>query len=296
LQRSGKEQAQLRELLETAVDAARGAARVHRDYLGRVPVGDWAEKGIADFVTHVDRAAEAGIIDAVRRRFPDHRILAEEETSSAGVGAGTTHLHGWTWIIDPLDGTTNYLHGYPMYAVSIAVVHAGELVTGVVLNSANGQLWTATRGDGARLDGRPVSVSGIDRLQRSLIGTGFPFKALHLLPVYQQQLAAAVRSAAGVRRAGSAALDLCHVASGWFDGFWELSLAPWDVAAGTLIVREAGGIVTRLDPEDHDVVDHGAILAGNPAVHGLLGALLHDAVGDELDRPATAVARTGTAE
>lgn len=264
------------DLLETALAAARSAAAVHREHLGRVRVEEWSEKGAADFVTHVDRAAETQIIERVLHRFPDHRILAEEETGDRGGGTGALAGDGWLWIIDPLDGTTNYLHGYPMYAVSIGVVNHGELVAGVVLNSATGEEWTAVRGDGARLNGAPVRVSQIETLPRALIGTGFPFKALHLLPAYTAQLAAALRSTAGVRRAGSAALDLCHVASGWFDGFWELTLAPWDVAAGTLIVREAGGLVTRLDGSD-DVLGDGSIVAGNPAIHALLAPLVRAA-------------------
>jgi myo-inositol-1(or 4)-monophosphatase len=175
----------------------------------------------------------------------------------------------WTWIIDPLDGTTNYLHGYPVYAVSIARRAGGELEAAVVLNSATGEEWTAVRGGGAYLNGARIRVSQIDRLPRALIGTGFPFKALHLLPRTRAARGGPSRHS-GVRRAGSAALDLCHVATGWFDGFWELTLAPWDVAAGALIVREAGGVVTRLDGSE-DVLGHGSILAGNPAIHAALG-------------------------
>jgi myo-inositol-1(or 4)-monophosphatase len=264
------------ELLETARAAARDAAAVHREHLGQVRLEDWSEKGAADFVTHVDRAAEARILERVRRQFPDHAILAEEETGDRGASEPGPERDGWLWIVDPLDGTTNYLHGYPMYAVSIGIAHRGELVAGVVHNSATGEEWTAVRGGGATLNGRRVRVSQVDSLPRALIGTGFPFKALHLLPRYTAQFAATLRSSSGVRRAGSAALDLCHVATGWFDGFWELALAPWDVAAGTLIVREAGGLVTRLEGEE-DVLDHGSILAGNPAIHALLGQLVRDA-------------------
>ncbi|MEX0906857.1 MAG: inositol monophosphatase family protein [Gemmatimonadota bacterium] len=263
-----------RELLDGALTAARGAAAVHREHLGRVRVEDWSEKGVADFVSHVDREAEAGILSLLRGRFPGHRLLAEEDASDNGAEALSDS--GCTWIIDPLDGTTNYLHGYPMYAVSIGVACGRELVAAVVLNSATGDEWTAVRGGGARMNGAPVHVSSMAALPRALIGTGFPFKALPLLPLYTAQFDAVLRATSGVRRAGSAALDLCHVASGWFDGFWELSLAPWDVAAGTLIVREAGGVATRLDGT-HDVLSHGSMLAGNPAIHGLLGDLVRAA-------------------
>jgi myo-inositol-1(or 4)-monophosphatase len=270
---------ELKQLLHTALDAARGAAEVHREFLGRVHVDDWSEKGIADFVTHVDRAAEAGIVGLIARRFPDHRFLAEEAETGTARGladVATAADTDWTWIIDPLDGTTNYLHAYPMYAVSIAVARGRELHAAVVLNSATGEEWVAERGGGAYRNGERVFVSEIDVLPRALIGTGFPFKALEYLPEYTEQLQAALRGTSGVRRAGSAALDLCHVATGWFDGFWELTLAPWDVAAGALMVREAGGIVTRLDG-DAEVVGHGSILAGNPAIHRSLGALIRGA-------------------
>ena len=266
------------ELVETALAAAREAAEVHRAYLGRVRVEDWSEKGIADFVTHVDREAEAGIVAHIRTRFPDHGVVAEEaeaeRDSGSGVPLSELGRREWTWLIDPLDGTTNYLHRYPMYAVSIGVACGSELQAGVVINSVTGEEWVAVRGGGARLNGAPVHVSEIDLLSRALIGTGFPFRALDMLPLYTPQFESVVRNCSGVRRAGSAALDLCHVASGYFDGFWELSLAPWDVAAGTLIVREAGGIVTRLDGDAH-VLGHGSIVAGNPAVHAALAALLN---------------------
>ena len=265
------------ELLNVARRAARDAAAVHREFLGRVAVAEWSEKGTADFVTHVDRSAESAIVERIRAHFPEHRVLAEEDAAERGDSAGVPMGAGeWTWIVDPLDGTTNYLHGYPVYAVSIGVARAGELEAGFVLNSATGEEWSAVRNGGAFLDGSRIGVSSIDVLSRALIGTGFPFKALHLLPVYTLQLAAVLRATSGVRRAGSAALDLCHVATGLFDGFWELDLAPWDVAAGTLIVREAGGVVTRLDGSS-DILGSGSLLAGNPVIHAGLGELVQDA-------------------
>lgn len=275
---------ELKHLLDTALAAARDAAAVHVKYLDTVAAEDWTEKGAADFVTHVDETAERCIVDRVRRDFPDHAIVAEEAATAPGAAVpDDIHHLEWAWIIDPLDGTTNYLHGYPMYAVSIAVAHRGEPVAGVVLNSASGEIWTAVRGGGAFRNGRAIRVSGIDRLSRALIGTGFPFKALHLLPEYTRQLQATLRSSSGVRRAGSAALDLCHLATGWFDGFWELTLAPWDVAAGTLMVREAGGVVTRMDG-DGAVLGHGSILAGNPDIHEAMAALLLEVDAGGLNR------------
>ncbi|MBR9989423.1 MAG: inositol monophosphatase [Gemmatimonadetes bacterium] len=269
----------MNELLDVAREAGREAASVHREHLGRVDVAEWSEKGAADFVTHVDRAAEAVIVERILSRFPDHRILAEEAEWERDAPSGVTGGAGsddWTWIIDPLDGTTNYLHGYPAYAVSIGVTRGAELQAAVVRNGATGEEWSAVRNGGAFRDGSRIAVSQIEDMSRTLIGTGFPFKSLHLLPVYTRQFEAVLRSTSGVRRAGSAALDLCHVATGWFDGFWELDLAPWDVAAGTLIVREAGGIVTRLEGEA-DVIGQGSLLAGNPAVHASLGRLIRSA-------------------
>lgn len=278
------------------MEAARGAVSIHRRRLGSVQADGWTEKGIADFVTDVDLEAERLIIDRIRSTFPRHEILAEEsaptragparsqgsvdpspraspdhpETSAFAGHAGDGHL----WIIDPLDGTTNYLHRYPMYAASIAVARDGELVAGVVASGASDEIWTAVRGEGSFRNGAPVRVSDNRDLSRALIGTGFPFKVPGEIPAYLEQLGRVLRRSAGVRRAGAAALDLCHVASGWFDGFWELSLAPWDVAAGTLIVREAGGIVTRLDGREDVFHATGSLLAGNAAVHAALYEIL----------------------
>jgi myo-inositol-1(or 4)-monophosphatase len=280
----------LKPLLDTALAAARDAATIHRAQLGRVAIEDWGEKGVADFVTYVDREAERAIVDRIRHDWPDHRVLAEEaaHTDGADVPRDADAL----WVIDPLDGTTNYLHRYPQYAASVAFVHRGEPLVGVVLAGATGQTWTAVRAGGAFLDGARIHVSTIPETRSALIGTGFPFKLLDQLPKYQEQFARVVRRTAGVRRAGSAALDLCAVASGWFDGFWELYLAPWDVAAGALLVREAGGRITRLDGTG-DVVGHGPIVAGNPYIHAHLLDLLG---GDSAADGATDLSARGPAD
>jgi myo-inositol-1(or 4)-monophosphatase len=270
-------------MLETALAAARDAVGVHRANVGRVPAAEWTAKGTSDFVTHVDREAEARIVARIAADFPEHRILAEEQAtgSPAETAAGryvTDPLSdGWVWVIDPLDGTTNFLHRYPMYSVSIAALLDGEPAVGVVMNSVTGETWTAMRGLGAHLDGRALAVSDTTRIEHALIGTGFPFKALDLMPRYLGQFDRVIRHCSGIRRAGSAALDLCHVASGWFDGFWELVLAPWDVAAGVLIVREAGGLITRLDGVDTEVMRAGSLLAGNATVHAALASILQGA-------------------
>ena len=256
-------------LLSVARDAVREAVAVHRAHLGAVGAEQWSEKGVADFVTFVDREAEARIVARIRAAFPDHAILAEEAATADGGRPGAVPARGWVWIIDPLDGTTNFLHRYPMYAASVAVAFRGALRAGAVMNGASGEEWWAVAGGGAFRDGEPIQVSTIDRLPRALIGTGFPFKTIHVLPRYLEQFARLLRGSAGIRRAGAAALDLCHVASGWFDGFWELSLAPWDVAAGALIVREAGGLVTDFEGTDIGV-QHGPVVAGNPVMHAWL--------------------------
>ena len=264
-------------ILATARAAAAEAAAVHHRHLRSFGAEAWAEKGWADFVTHVDREAEAVIVARIRADFPDHAVLAEEASTAPGATAGSPDGE-WLWVVDPLDGTTNYLHAYPMYAVSIAVLRHGQPMAGVVRNTASGEEWYATRGGGAFWNGAPVRVSTIDRLEQSLIGTGFPFKVQHQIPEYLPQLGAVLRVTAGVRRAGAAAVDLCHVAMGALDGFWELSLAPWDVAAGTLMVREAGGLVTRIGGAE-DVIGQGSILAGNPRIHAALGTALAAAAG-----------------
>ncbi len=273
-------------VLQTALDAAGGAVAVHTAHLGAVPPDAWSEKGIADFVTHVDRDAEARILERIHATFPGHTILAEEAATANGAGAIDLPDAEWLWIVDPLDGTTNFLHRYPMYGVSIAVMHEGELVAGVVMSGPSQETWWATRRGGAFRNGKPIAVSSIHRLKLALIGTGFPFKTPELLDAYLAQFAVVLRNSAGIRRAGSAALDLCHVAAGWFDGFWELSLAPWDVAAGTLIVREAGGVVTTPDG-GADVLGKTGLLAGNPEIHRALGQLLRTARASEQIRETT---------
>ena len=248
-----------RALLATAVAAAVRASEVIRARAADLRSLTWQEKSPTDFLSEVDIAAEEAIRDIVRSRHPDAVILGEElspEHTAAGM----------TFVVDPLDGTTNFLHGYPWYAVSIGVLVDGALAAGAILNVASGELFTAVAGAGARRNGEPIAVSPITEPLRALIGTGFPFKMLEQLDTYQRQFAAVARSTAGMRRAGAAALDLVDVACGRFEAFWELSLAPWDVAAGILLIREAGGVVTDLEGNDKTVA-HGGIVAGSPAMH-----------------------------
>jgi myo-inositol-1(or 4)-monophosphatase len=220
---------------------------------------EWESKGPADFVSAVDRGAEEALGSVIRDRHRDAIVLAEELSPKA-VGAELT------FIADPLDGTTNFLHGFPWYAVSIAARLRDTLVAGAVLNVATGDLFTAARASGARRNGQPIHVSKITEPSRALIGTGFPFKHREGIGPYLETLPGIMERTAGIRRPGVASLDLCSVACGHFDAFWELRLAPWDVAAGILIIREAGGVVTDLEGTP-DPVTHGPIVAGNPAMH-----------------------------
>ena len=257
-------------LLAIALEAARGAAAViRRAAPGRADL-EWEQKGRSDFVTRVDKAAEERIASIVGDRCRGATIVGEELSPQAPIDSGTV------FIVDPLDGTTNFLHGYAEFAVSIGVAVDGELRAGVVLNVARGDTFTAIKGEGARLDDSPIHVSTLADNRRALIGTGFPFKHIEMLPEYLGQFSRVVRETAGVRRAGSAALDLANVACGRFDAFWELALAPWDVAAGILLVREAGGVVTDL-AGNAALPRAGAFVAGNPAMHAWLATTLAEA-------------------
>lgn len=259
------------ELLDIAVGAAAEAARVIQAAFGRRGALIWEEKGAADFVTEVDRDAEAAITEVIALRCPEAGVIGEELSPEGRLGAG-----GISFVVDPLDGTTNFLHGYPEFAVSIGVMIGPDLVAGVIRNLTRSETFTATRRGGAFLNGQRIAVSRETEPSRALIGTGFPFKRHDLLDEYSAQFVEVSRHTAGVRRAGSAALDLSSLACGRFDGFWELVLAPWDIAAGVLIVREAGGVVTDLNG-DWKTVSHGAVVAGNPDIHAWLLRTVGDA-------------------
>ena len=251
------------QLLDVALEAARSGASVIRDATADRDALVWQTKGRSDFVSEVDKASEERIGAVVRARLPEATILGEELSPSA------LSSKGMVVIADPLDGTTNFLHGYPEYSVSVAIACDGDLCAGVVLNVARGEEFTAMRGGGAFLDGKRIHVSKLREPGKALIGTGFPFKNIDKLPRYLQQFSLVMRGTAGIRRAGSAALDLSNVACGRFDAFWELVLAPWDIAAGVLMVQEAGGIVTDMDGGGARL-DSGAFVAGNPAMHAWL--------------------------
>jgi len=248
--------------------AVRAAAHIRAAV--RPPARAWTEKGQHDFVTEVDRAAEALIAASLERETPGSVMVGEE------LSPGRPARGDLVWIVDPLDGTTNYLHGYPQYAVSIGCVADGELCAGVIHDVCRNRTYRAVRGGGAWEEDTRLSVSSVTERRLALVGTGFPFKNLERLQEYLSQFAAVLGASSGIRRAGSAALDLADLAAGRLDAFWELVLAPWDVAAGTLLVREAGGMVTRIDG-GADVLGHGAIVAGNETLHGWLCDLLRRA-------------------
>ncbi len=228
----------MRPMLNIAIRAARKAGRVLLRYYGHAESLRIDEKQRNDFVSEVDRQSEATIIQVLREKFPDHAILAEE---SGAQGGGD-----YQWIIDPLDGTTNYLHGFPQFSISIALTHKGRLEVGLVYDPLREELFTALQGRGAHLNDRRLRVTQRLALDGALLGTGFPYRDHRHLKAYLGMFEALIQDTAGIRRPGSAALDFAYVAAGRLDGFWELGLAPWDFAAGALLVQEAGGVVTDL--------------------------------------------------
>ena len=244
-------------LLNIAVRAARKAGDVIARNIDRRDTLTVSEKSPHDFVTEIDRTAEQRIIDTVRRSYPDHAFLAEE---SGAHGRGD-----FEWIIDPLDGTTNFVHGFPHVAVSIAVRRRGRLEHAVVFDPLRQELFTASRGAGARLDDRRIRVAAKSGLKGALLGTGLPPRETGRLDTHLAMLKTLSSAPAQIRRGGAAALDLAYVAAGRLDGFWEAGLAPWDIAAGALLVQEAGGIVAEPDGGD-DYLRSGEVAAANPKV------------------------------
>jgi myo-inositol-1(or 4)-monophosphatase len=242
---------------------AKTAALQTGDYLRRVqrPGGpsDWSRKGNRDYVTEVDRAAEHMISDVLTKAIPGGRIIGEELSPTLQTG-------GLVWVVDPLDGTTNFLHDYPSFAVSIAAAVDGVLEAAVVHHVPMQRTYYGSRGGGAWLDGQRLNVSTITDPEFALIGTGFPFRDLSGLENYQRQFAAVAAATSGIRRPGAASIDLADVAAGRFDGFWEQRLSAWDIAAGMLLIREAGGKVTNLEGRDIGI-EHTEVVAGNPGIH-----------------------------
>ena len=246
--------------MDVAASSARGAGALILDNLGKLKDADVGSKqASSDFVTRVDRESEALIVGAIKSVFSSHKFLAEESLRA--------EPGGYRWIIDPLDGTTNFIHGYPAFAVSIALELDGEIIVAVVFDPLRDEMFQAIKGQGAWLNGTSrLEVSAIDAHARFLITTGFPFKQKHMLDKYLELFSAIFKDVSGIRRAGAAALDFAHLASGRCDGFFELGLAPWDIAAGSLLIKEAGGIITDFSGGG-DYLETGNVLAGNSVSH-----------------------------
>lgn len=247
-------------MLNIALRAARSAGELIFRSIERLDALNVSEKDAKDYVSEVDRAAEQTIIAALRKAYPNHGILGEESGLHPGEGEGADYL----WIIDPLDGTTNFLRGVPHFAVSIACKYRGRLEHAVVLDPVRQEEFTASRGQGAALNGRRIRVSNRKSLEGALLGTGFPFRDSQIdhLDSYLNMFRSLVGETAGLRRAGSASLDLAYVAAGRFDAFWEFGLSEWDMAAGALLVQEAGGLTSDFTG-GHEFLDKGHIVAGN---------------------------------
>jgi myo-inositol-1(or 4)-monophosphatase len=248
-------------MLNTAVKAARRAGNLINRAAQNLDILTVSEKAANEFVSEVDREAERAIIKVLLEAYPKHAILAEE--------SGATGASEFQWIIDPLDGTTNFLHGFPQYAVSIALARKDVVVQGVIYDPVRNDLFTASRGSGAYLNDHRIRVSKRSRLRDSLIGTGFPFREFSSIDAYLAMFRDMTQKTAGVRRAGAAALDLAYVAAGRLDGFWEFGLSPWDMAAGSLLITEAGGMVGDLQGNS-GYLKSGNIAAGNPKVFAQL--------------------------
>ena len=260
--------------LNIAVKAARRAGSIitrASEDIGSLTIND---KGFNDFVSEVDLASEKEIIRVLKTAYPDHAFLGEE--------SGLTHQADNIWIIDPLDGTTNFLHGFPQYCISIALEQKGEITQAVIYDPNRNDLFTATKGQGAYLNQRRIRVSNKSKLKDSVLGTGFPFRDFEHLPVYLKIFEEVVRATSGVRRPGSAALDLAYVAAGWFDGFFEINLSKWDIAAGGLLVTEAGGMVSDFS-EKEGWIESGNIVATTPKIYEPLIKIIQSHITDNLN-------------
>ena len=257
-------------MLNIAVKAARAASKPIIHNVERLDQLTIEKKGRADYVSEVDKQAEEIIIQTIHDAYPDHGILAEE----SGV-CGDKDKSEHEWIIDPLDGTTNYLHGYPVYSVSIALRVKGELSVAVVYDPSRDELFSAGKGRGAHLNDRRIRISNTGRLSDAMLATGFPYNDMQYLEPWMSSFRALVPHVAGVRRAGSAALDLAQVACGRFDGFWEFGLKPWDIAAGILLIQEAGGFCSDMRG-DQKMLETGHVIAGNPRLFNKIQTLVKE--------------------
>jgi len=247
--------------LNIMVKAARRASQIINRASHDIEHLKITTKQQSDYVTEVDKAAEAAIIEVLREAYPDYGILAEESGQAAGDGAG----NDYQWVIDPLDGTTNFIHGFPQYSVSIGLTYKGQLNQAVVYDTTRNEMFTASKGGGAFLNERRIRVTKCLKLEVALLGTGFPYRVFTHVDAYMGMFKEFTQRSSGLRRAGSAALDLAYVACGRLDGFWEFGLSPWDMAAGSLLITEAGGLVGDLSGGE-SYMKSGHIVAGSPRV------------------------------
>ncbi len=259
IQKRGRETMTLKDV---AIQAALGGGKILKENFGTISGKDIEDKNPFDYVTIIDKKSEQFIIDFISKHYPDHKIFAEESGK-------TEQKHENRWIIDPLDGTTNYIHGYPNSAVSIALEKKGGIILGVIYDPFRNELFYAEKTKGAYLNNKPIHVSTRSKEKHCLIATGFPFRNRNFLSLYWDILSEIFMAVSGIRRTGSAALDLAHVACGRFDGFWELKLSPWDIAAGSIIIEEAGGRITDFEGKNRHIWT-GDVVASNNLIHEFL--------------------------
>ncbi|UCG21277.1 MAG: inositol monophosphatase [Deltaproteobacteria bacterium] len=258
-------------LVETAVQCVREAGAILLNYHRKLENLRIEAKGSFDYVTEADLAAQEAIVNLIRRRHPDHEILAEEDQRSPGQNVSR-------WLVDPLDGTTNFIHGFPVFAVSVALEHKDSIVLGAVYDPCRKELFLAQEGQGASLNGQSIQVSSRRTQDEALVTTAFPWRERALLSRYLEAFTRIFTKVSDIRRGGSAALDLAYVACGRCEGFWEVGLSPWDIAAGHLLVKEAGGHISDFTGgENHIWV--GDVVAGNPSIHGFLLGIIREVFG-----------------
>ena len=259
------------QLIKTAVDCVKEAGAVLLDYYTKLQTLRIQSKGRFDYVTEADLAAQETIVKLIQSRHPDHEILAEEDESSSGQNASR-------WLVDPLDGTTNFIHGFPVFAVSVALQYKDAIVLGAVYDPCRQELFLAQKGHGATLNGNPIQVSNRQEVDEALVATAFPWRKKTILSRYLRGFNRVFAKVSDVRRSGSAALDLSYVACGRCDGFWELGLSPWDIAAGHLLVQEAGGHISDFTG-DNNHIWIGDVVAGNPSIHTFLLEIIREVFG-----------------
>ncbi|MGB9711346.1 MAG: inositol monophosphatase family protein [Thermodesulfovibrio sp.] len=252
----------MKEYLTVAIEAAQKAGNIIKERIGTIKDNEVTQKSISDYVTEVDVLSEKTIIAHIKKHFPTHQIMSEESSNDYKKAE-------YLWIIDPLDGTTNFIHAFPVFAISIALMYKGELVLGVVHDPTRGETFYAEAGSGAFLNEEKIRVSTLSLPEMSLIATGFPFRNKQFIPSYVKIFQSLLYSVSDLRRAGAAAIDLAYVACGRVDGFFEFALSPWDIAAGIVLIKQAGGVVSDFDGEEK-YLKTGHIIAGNPVIHSFL--------------------------